>query len=965
MDHSRLAQQANNSTASSDSSTTPGDARTSNDGVGSVNTNASSGHSDGTGGSSNSNNRVAVDKSTNSLLLDNYVDNTFEKVELDLDRTLTLDSWAGSGLDVGPTQSVSKIGLSSKLGDIGDDFEEPWKKIADSYFKESTTNSFDDQDAQTQTQTQSALHNQQAPELMEGTGDSNSSMSVLLGLRPSGKSGSSKGSSNISDNSIERLLRGADAPFDKSNYSFEKVLGGSDNSLNSLDKIISMDFDTTDTDRSNTHLSDYNDHASNMDSEMLTLLPTDVDQVVSANDFKINNGRNFSATTNNKSASVDPSLTLNQQQNVDNAGDSGKSYNDDELLASLRNAVSDSDHTTSVDGAAAKENEDGNHSSTVTSNSASSSTHPSLKNNDRQHKFDGAFDSESSLPSIEVGNIPSSNSEQQTGPRSNSPSVHPFLPSNLSLSDHASRDSQRRRQQQQREPYLKDQQQQQQGKRNNSNAHSSIVNIVNNQLPQLSPQTANNSTSNQRAQMDYAGLQQEKMKLIRRLQEIERAGMGKNHNRGQQFFAQQQQMILQQQQQQEIQRQFGMGNSLKQQPQNGLNSLQVKAGQQQQQRQLPLSNQFQQRLQQQQMGLSQMAQMPIGFAPTPIAIDPTPSPFSTSITNDNSSNTNNALRKQQQQQPSSIFAETAANSNSNISSVIGSGRKETPLQSFLRNKRSSIGSVSGNITAPQLQPQSKFSAGSTPFGGNNNMVTTASILDATPMDFGAQSNNPFLRKQMMASMDRSVSGCNTSARGRRSSAGRNSSSSLSSSIRQSMMLQMAPGGSRHQRSNKANNLMNSRSEHGTTSTSSSASNLSSGGADIYQSTGITQRHASADHLMLGSSRHSMSVGTAKAQNRRLNAVSRSSSSSFGTLTKSKSNGGLKKDFSAGSLIPVKRGNGVGGRGGFGAKHKLSQNSTISLRSQSVPFMIQRGGGSASERQQQRMDEGNNHNDGWV
>ncbi|VEU45316.1 unnamed protein product [Pseudo-nitzschia multistriata] len=410
MDHSRLAQQANNSTASSDSSTTPGDTRTSNDGVGSVNTNASSGHSDGTGGSSNSNNRVAVDKSTNSLLLDNYVDNTFEKVELDLDRTLTLDSWAGSGLDVGPTQSVSKIGLSSKLGDIGDDFEEPWKKIADSYFKESTTNSFDDQDAQTQTQTQtqSALHNQQAPELMEGTGDSNSSMSVLLGLRPSGKSGSSKGSSNISDNSIERLLRGADAPFDKSNYSFEKVLGGSDNSLNSLDKIISMDFDTTDTDRTNTHLSDYNDHASNdMDSEMLTLLPTDVDQVVSANDFKINNGRNFSATTNNKSASVDPSLTLNQQQNVDNAGDSGKSYNDDELLASLRNAVSDSDHTTSVDGAAAKENEDDNHSSTVTSNSASSTTHPSLKNNDRQHKFDGAFDSESSLPSIEVGNIPS------------------------------------------------------------------------------------------------------------------------------------------------------------------------------------------------------------------------------------------------------------------------------------------------------------------------------------------------------------------------------------------------------------------------------------------------------------------------------------------------------------------------------------------------------------------------------
>lgn len=286
-----------------------------------------------------------------------------------------------------------------------------------------------------------------------------------------------------------------------------------------------------------------------------------------------------------------------------------------------------------------------------------------------------------------------------------------------------------------------------------------------------------------------------------------------------------------------------------------------------------------------------------------------------------------------------------------------------------------------------MQQQQSRTDGTLSFGSNACSVNSSSsntILDTTNLDFRASSNNPLLRKQMMANLDRSVNGRNASVRGR--PLGGRSGGALSSTMRQSMIKQMAPDSMATER--REPNKMDGHSEHGTSSTIGGRSvnmlQQSNSASDFYQSAGIIPRHASADHLMGSSRLTSVGAGTAKAQNRRF-TLNRSNAS-FGNFNKNKNSGGSKRDHlhkqggsnrslnsdgSSSPLVPAKRGNGAGGRGGFGAKHKL-RNSTGSFhqqsrRTQSVPCMIQGGSTSASEEQQQcqqERSEGSKHNDGW-
>jgi len=609
---------------------------------------------------------------------------------------------------------------------------------------------------------------------------------------------------------------------------------------------------------------------------------------------------------------------------------------------------------------------------------------------------------------------------------------------------------------------------------NNSNS-SSIPDIVNRQLSRLPEANQMNDASN------VAALEEEKFKLLRRFQEIEHAGVATAAGRQQheqqqqqqqpqqiQFLYQQQLMFQRQQQIQQLQRQHQQQRQQLQQRQQQQRQQQHNlvspvvdqrtSGQQllqQQQRQTPfsMSQQLQQR---QHMGIM------TPLSPTPIEVDaaPSPAPFPPNVININvnnnnknimnnvainiisntktkSSSTSDALRKQQQPS-SSMFAGSAANSKTNISSVMGSGRKETPLQNFLRNKRSSgsnITTTSGNnriLTTQQghqqqqRQQQQQHSgidcANTLSMGGNssssnnnsnsNNNTGNNLVLDAPSLDFSASSNSQFLRREMMANMERTVNGRNTNARGRAfGGRGNSSSSALSSSTRQNMMQQIASSGTGgttnavpvvvvpNQRGtssasvgiNSSNNTNNdvSSSIQQQQNNSSSNSNTSSSN---YQSAGIISRGASADHLV-GTSRRSIGAGAAKAQNRRF-TLNRSQSAYGNTMPSTKSNrggAGVKRDHIqrlggsnhsnpsvgsndlSGSLIPVKRAN-SGGRGGFGAKHRLGRSTgSISMsvgstrQTQSVPYMIQRDDGSFSDAQQQhhqQKNEGGKQNDGW-
>lgn len=345
-------------------------------------------------------------------------------------------------------------------------------------------------------------------------------------------------------------------------------------------------------------------------------------------------------------------------------------------------------------------------------------------------------------------------------------------------------------------------------------------------------------------------------------------------------------------------------------------------------------------------------------------------------TNNNNNNTNK-LRQQQMQ--SSMFSNTAANNNTTnnpgkkklFSSIMGSKGKDTPLLSFLRNKKKNNNSNSiTSTTSQQQQQQQQFAAAN---NSNRSLVSASShslssvssdVLDAAPIDFSSSSNNPFLRKQMMSSLDRSVNR-NSSTRGR---LGGFVGSGLSSSVRRNMMQQMSTSG---RLSKSCKELQRRKS------------------SDSYESAGIISRHSSADHIP--SVR--LTAGAAKALNRRATlSRSNNSNSSFGNLTKTKSGsrreliksgtGGssrslpgktagsstrsLGSDDSSGTLIPVKRGSMSGGRGGHGAKHKLGSSGSA-RRISSVPYMTSSIGDSASAIQQ-RMESQQHQlprqNDSW-
>merc|ERR1712238_614734 len=342
-----------------------------------------------------------------------------------------------------------------------------------------------------------------------------------------------------------------------------------------------------------------------------------------------------------------------------------------------------------------------------------------------------------------------------------------------------------------------------------------------------------------------------------------------------------------------------------------------------------------------------------------------------------------------------------------IASVMAAGRKETPLQSFLRNKRGSVASK-----AQHDQQQSSTTTRTNTLGAvtsigaqrNNNSGIKNSVLDATPLDFSSSSTNPFLRRQMMSNLERSVNR-NSRTGGRLS--GSVNRGGLSSSVRQSMIHQISSGNnlrasSLHMPSSLPSTTQNRgktirrNSNHitGHNSKITSPNMLRRSSSDFYESAGILSRHASEDHIAAPSRRTSIGAGAAKAQNRRF-TLSRSNSS-FGNLTKNKlikvgsqkslsrsnsSFGNLMKNNkhgsrrelikvgsqssfgshdSSGSLIPTKRG---GGRGaGSGSKYRLGGGG--GNRSHSVPYMVS-SKSNPSNNANSSAHQGNKQNDSWL
>lgn len=357
--------------------------------------------------------------------------------------------------------------------------------------------------------------------------------------------------------------------------------------------------------------------------------------------------------------------------------------------------------------------------------------------------------------------------------------------------------------------------------------------------------------------------------------------------------------------------------------------------------------------------------------------------------NNNNMNMNNSNNNSgQQAMQSSMFGNKAGTNNDNnngnntkkkagISSIIGLKKgKDTPLFSFLRNRKRGTGNSNMNsgsnmmsMTGKQQQqlaaavtisPTHAALAGAS---NHSNSTSSSGILDAAPIDFSNSSSNPFLRKQMMNNLDKSVNRMN-SARGR---LGGMHGRGLSSSMRRNMMQQMS---TTQQLSKSCKELRRNKS------------------TDSYESAGIISRVSSADHIP--ARRTGLTPGAAKAQNRRF-TLSRSNNS-FGNLTKTKngsrreltkSGGGsssrslpgggsstrsLNSNDSQSSSIPIKRrGSMSGGRGGHGAKHKLGSGGGSARRISSVPYMGASFGDSASALQQ-RLEEnqpyGPQHNDGW-
>jgi len=516
-------------------------------------------------------------------------------------------------------------------------------------------------------------------------------------------------------------------------------------------------------------------------------------------------------------------------------------------------------------------------------------------------------DSVGSLPSI--GAISPNASFQQLGNK-NAAANNAAMAQQASVQQQIAARQQLILMQRQQQLLLQQQQQQQQQQGNNNPKNSaSIQSIVNDQLSQLP----------QGNQMGVAGLQQEKMKLIQRLQEIERSGIAMNagqqqmqqQQQQQQQFLMQQQMLLNQQQQQQLQQQ---------QQQQAIATASsrptLRPGLQRSQGQLQVQGDQQMMQQQQGRGLLTQASMNAVPAPTPFSV------------NSNSMSTNTTTEQLRQQQVQS--SNSKPKKKNAFSSIMGSKGKDTPLLSFLRNKKGS-GNTNMSLTSQQQQQLASPTAANMADAANNNSISSinSDILDVTPIDFGS-SSNPFLRKQMMNNLDRSVN--RHSAMRGRGIAGRG----LSTAVRANMMKQMASD-DRVSKSCKEFQRAN------------------------FESAGILSRQASLDHIPLR--RTSLSAGAAKAQNRRfqLTRSNNSSSGSFSNLAKTK--GGSKRDLrkvetgnsarslpgkfggggsarslgsndSTGSFVPVRaRGSGASGRGGHGAKHKLGGR-----RTSSVPFM---------------------------
>lgn len=497
----------------------------------------------------------------------------------------------------------------------------------------------------------------------------------------------------------------------------------------------------------------------------------------------------------------------------------------------------------------------------------------------------------------------------------------------------------------------------------NNQKNTSIRSIVNNQLPQ----------ANQMTNLGAQALEQQKLQLIKKLEEIERSNMPmnntgqqqrrqqqqtqKNHHQQQPHFLIQQQLLLEQQQNQ-------LRLQQKQLQQNIMSGGQLTQGQLQSQGQ-----QQQQQQQQANMGFVNQQMMQQGamasglMSPRPFAMGSSQTPFSQmNISNNGSMNSSG-----QQQQQSSMFANVIGNNNSNmnnsnnsqtkanVSSVMGSKGKETPLMSFLRDK-SGVNNARNMMSMTSQQQQ--LSARSLNSSNRSLGSDCSSILDATPMDLNT---NPFLRKQMMNNLDKSVNPGNR--RGVHALTG----SGLSSTTRRNMMQQMSSSLSTTSFSKSAHDLRNKKSA-----------------SDFYENAGIVARPGSADNVFAPGRRTSLTAGAAKAQNRRLQTLRRSSnsSSSFGNLGKGK---GSRRDVAKGGAgnstrsLPCKSGatsstqslssgdstssllGRTAKRRGSGVKHKLGTSGSARRLS------FQHLSGSAAALQQQREDQqymGPKQNDGW-
>jgi len=319
---------------------------------------------------------------------------------------------------------------------------------------------------------------------------------------------------------------------------------------------------------------------------------------------------------------------------------------------------------------------------------------------------------------------------------------------------------------------------------------------------------------------------------------------------------------------------------------------------------------------------------------------------------------------QQQQQSSMVANITGNNSNNmnisnnsqakgNVSSVMGSKGKETPLMSFLRDK-SGVNNTRNMMSMTSQQQQ--LSARSLNSSNRSLSSDCSSILDATPMDLNT---NPFLRKQMMNNLDKSVNSGNR--RGVHALTG----SGLSSTTRRNMMQQMSSSLSTPF-SKSTSDLRNKKSA-----------------SDFYENAGIVARPGSADNVFAPGRRTGLTAGAAKAQNRRLQTLRRSnhSSSSFGNLGKGKgsrrelakagagnSTSSLPQFGATSSTQSLSSGDSTSSllgrtakRRGSGVKHKLGTSGSARRLS------FQHLSGSAASLQQQREDQqhtGTQQNDGW-